>query len=242
MRETCTNRINADILLNEPIGGIRFGTDALLLADFASNMRKGLCIDLGTGSGVIPLLLLATGSRVDFCGLELQPEYAKIAQENASNNNFSDRFKVICGSAENFKELFTCGSADYVITNPPYMRLDCGDNNESAALNIARREVSGGIDMFCKAASWCLKSGGGFFAVYRPDRLVNLLYAMRENRIEPKRLRAVVSSVGKKPSLILVEGRKDGKEGLVYENDLVIYTDNSHTEQTNEMKEIYKRF
>ena len=96
--------------------------------------------------------------------------------------------------------------------------------------------------MFCKAASWCLKSGGGFFAVYRPDRLVNLLYAMRENRIEPKRLRAVVSSVGKKPSLILVEGRKDGKEGLVYENDLVIYTDNSHTEQTNEMKEIYKRF
>ena len=141
MNQTCTNKINADILLNEPIGGIRFGTDALLLADFASNMRKGLCIDLGTGSGVIPLLLLAAGCKTDFRGLELQPDYAKIAQENAESNNFSDRFKVICGSAENVREIFVSGSADYVITNPPYMRIDCGNNNESTALNIARREV-----------------------------------------------------------------------------------------------------
>lgn len=237
-----TNKINADVVLQEPIGGIRFGTDALLLADFASGMKKGLCIDLGTGSGVIPLLLLATGCKADFCGLELQEEYAKIAKENADKNGFSDRFRIICGNAENFKEIFTCGEADYVVTNPPYMRIDCGEENESTALNIARREVSGGAQMFCKTASWCLKSGGGFFAVYRPDRLVNLICAMRENRIEPKRLRAVVPSIGKKPSLILVEGRKDGKEGLVYENDLVIYTDGSHTVQTDEMAEIYKKF
>lgn len=242
MSATRTNKINADIILREPEGGIRFGTDALLLADFASAVRKGLCIDLGTGSGVIPLLMLASGSNAEFCGLELQPEYAETAQENAKSNGFEERFKIIRGNAADFKRLFESGRADYVITNPPYMRSDCGAENESVPLNIARREVFGGIDMFCQAASWCLKSGGGFFAVYRPDRLVNLLCAMRNNRIEPKRLRAVVPSVGKKPSLILVEGRKDGREGLVYENDLIIYGDESHSRQTEEMQKIYERF
>lgn len=242
MSDIHINRINADIVLKELSGGIRFGTDALLLAYFASGVKKGKCIDLGTGSGVIPLLMLATGSKADFIGLELQPEYAENARENAEINGFSDRFEVICGSAEEHKSLFVCGSADYVVTNPPYMRSDCGADNDSDALNIARREISGGAEMFCRAASWCLKSGGSFFAVYRPDRLANLICAMRENRIEPKRLRAVVSSVGKKPSLILIEGKKDGREGLIYENDLIIYTDGSHKEQTAEMKEIYKRF
>ena len=242
MSELHTNRINASIILKEPDGGIRFGTDALLLADFASGMKKGVCVDLGTGSGVIPLLLLATGSRSDFIGLELQEKYAVVAEENARINNFAERFKVICGNASDYRNLFGCGFAESVITNPPYMRNDCGAENEEAALNIARREISGGVDNFLKAAAWCLKSGGSFFAVYRPDRLVNLLTEMRNNRIEPKRLRAVIPSVGKRPSLILVEGRKDGKEGLVYENDLIIYADESHSVQTEEMRKIYKNF
>ena len=183
MSELHTNRINASIILKEPDGGIRFGTDALLLADFASGMKKGVCVDLGTGSGVIPLLLLATGSRSDFIGLELQEKYAAVAEENARINNFAERFKVICGNASDYRDLFGCGFAESVITNPPYMRNDCGAENEEAALNIARREISGGVDNFLKAAAWCLKSGGSFFAVYRPDRLVNLLTEMRNNRI-----------------------------------------------------------
>ena len=242
MSDLHTNKINASIILKEPDGGIRFGTDALLLADFASGMKKGRCVDLGTGSGVIPLLLLATGSRSDFVGLELQEDYAKIANENAIENGFAERFKVICGNASDHRSIFESGGFESVITNPPYMRNDCGAANEVDALNIARREVMGGVDSFLKAAAWCLKSGGSFFAVYRPDRLVNLLCEMRSNKIEPKRLRAVVPSVGKRPSLILVEGRKDGKEGLVYENDLIIYTDEAHSVQTEEMKSIYKKF
>lgn len=242
MSEIHTNKINASIILNEPDGGIRFGTDALLLADFASGMKKGLCVDLGTGSGVIPLLLLATGCKSNFVGLELQEKYSRVAAENACVNGFSDRFKVMCGNASDYRELFESGGFESVITNPPYMRNDCGAENEDEALNIARREIMGGVDNFLKAAAWCLKSGGSFFAVYRPDRLVNLLCEMRNNKIEPKRLRAVVPSVGKRPSLILVEGRKDGKEGLVYENDLIIYTDGSHSVQTEEMQNIYKKF
>ncbi len=236
-------KINADIILSEPKGGIRFGTDALLLADFARNSaKKGRVIDLGTGSGVIPLLMLASGSGADFCGLELQPEHARVARENAIANRLADRFSVICGNAKDYRTLFESGRADCVVTNPPYMRSDCGKSNDSLPLAIARREIEGGISLFCEAASWCLKSGGSFFAVYRPDRLVNLICSMKKYGIEPKRLRAVVPSAGKKPSLVLIEGKKDGKEGLVYENDLFIYKDSTHTVETDELIEIYRRF
>ena len=238
-----TNKINANLVLNEPEGGIRFGTDALLLADFAlGSIKKGTCIDLGTGSGVLPLLLLGAGSKASFVGLEVQKEYAEVAAQNAANNNFQGRFSVINRNAEDFKETFESGRADFVITNPPYMRSDCGFNNQNGALDIARREILGGASLFCKAAGWALKSGGSFFAVYRPDRLVNLFCAMRDASIEPKRLRAVVAHSGATPSLVLVEGRKDGKEGLTYESNLYLYKDTTHTDQTDEIKSIYEKF
>lgn len=243
MIDSKATKINAGITIKEPSVGIRFGTDALLLADFAADaVSRGSCIDLGTGSGVIPLLLLASGSNADFVGLELQQKHAIAAEENSKANGFSERFRVIQGDASDFKTLFKSGSFDYCVTNPPYMKSDCGKSNDSIELSIARREISGGAHLFCKAASWCLKSGGQFFAVYRPDRLVNLFCAMRNNRIEPKRLRAVVPSVGKKPSLVLVEGKKDAREGLIYEKDLIIYTDESHSCETDEIKAIYARF
>lgn len=243
MSEAITTKINGELKISEPSSGIRFGTDALLLADFAfSSVKKGVCIDLGTGSGVIPLLMLSAGSRSNFIGLELQEEHARIAAENSKENGFENRFKIINGSAEDFKLYFESGAADNIVTNPPYMSADCGKSNESPALAIARREISGGIELFCTAACWALKSGGSFFAVYRPDRLTTLLCAMRNNRIEPKRLRAVCPSVGKKPSLILVEGKKDGKEGLIFEPNLYIYTDGTHKTETQEIQNIYSRF
>ena len=155
-------RINADIILNEPHGGIRFGTDALLLswAAYDAAAGKKRVLDIGTGSGVIPLLLLGAGSRSHFTGLEIQPEYASAANENAAQNGFSARFTAICGSAGDAAALFPAGGFDVVVTNPPYMRADCGYVNTSHALSVARREESGGIAMFCTAAAHCLKSGG----------------------------------------------------------------------------------
>ena len=183
-------RINADRILNEPHGGIRFGTDALLLswAAYDAAAGKKRVLDIGTGSGVIPLLLLGAGSRSHFTGLEIQPEYASAANENAAQNGFSARFTAICGSAGDAAALFPAGGFDVVVTNPPYMRADCGYVNTSHALSVARREESGGIAMFCTAAAHCLKSGGKFFAVYRPDRLSHLLCSMSENGIEPKEI------------------------------------------------------
>ncbi len=243
MSEAITTKINGELKISEPAGGIRFGTDALLLADFAfDSVKRGRCIDLGTGSGVIPLLMLSAGSRADFVGLELQQEHSRIAAENSKQNGYENRFHIINGSAEDYRIHFKSGEADYIVTNPPYMSADCGKSNESAALAIARREISGGIELFCKAAGWALKSGGSFFAVYRPDRLATLICAMRDNRIEPKRLCAVCPSVGKKPSLILIEGKKDGKEGLIFQPNLYIYTDNTHKTETREIQNIYSRF
>ncbi len=237
-------RINADIILNEPHGGIRFGTDALLLswAAYAAAAGKKRVLDIGTGSGVIPLLLLGAGSRSHFTGLEIQPEYASAANENAAQNGFSARFTAICGSAGDAAALFPAGGFDVVVTNPPYMRADCGYVNTSHALSVARREESGGIAMFCAAAAHCLKSGGKFFAVYRPDRLSHLFCSMSENGIEPKRLRFVVPSVGKKPSLVLVQGCRGGREGMVCEPDLYIYNDPAHSAETKEMLSVYERF
>lgn len=243
MSSDIVTKINSDIIISEPAGGIRFGTDALLLADFAlSAVRRGKGVDLGTGSGVIPLLMLAAGSKASFLGLELQKEYADAATKNSSVNGFSDRFKVICGNVDDIRNFIPAGSADFVVANPPYMRVDCGKDNENRRLSIARREVAGGAASFCRAAAWCLKSGGRFFAVYRPDRIVNLICEMRANGIEPKRLRAVIPSVGKKPSLLLAEGIKDAAEGLTFCEDLYIYSDAEHKNYSAEMSGIYAEF
>ena len=243
MERGTVTRINSDLIIKEPSGGIRFGTDALLLADFAlPRIKKGFCIDIGTGSGVLPLLLLSAGSGAEFSGLEIQPEYAEAAAENARINGFSQSFQVICAGADDAARYYAPGCADYVITNPPYMRADCGRDNENPRLSAARREIYGGLKSFCRAAARCLKSGGVFFCVYRPDRITNLLYEMRESGIEPKRLRVVFPSAGKKPSLILAEGKKDAAEGLAFNSSLNIYTDGAHREYSAEMKEIYGRF
>ena len=238
-----TTKINSDIIIKEPSGGIRFGTDALLLAHFAlDRVNRGVCIDIGTGSGVLPLLLLSAGSGADFTGIEIQPEYASAAVENAAINGYSDKFRTICGDAADIKSHFQAGKADFVITNPPYMRADCGRDNLNPRLSAARREVFGGAVSFCRAAAWCLKSGGVFYCVYRPERIVNLLCGMRENGIEPKRLRLVAPSVGKKPSLMLVEGKKDSSEGLEMSEPLYIYKDGTHTDYSSEMQKVYSRF
>ncbi len=243
MNGSVTTKINAEVIIKEPKGGIRFGTDALLLAHFAlPHLKRGLCVDIGTGSGVIPLLCLAAGGGADFVGVEIQKEYAEAAFENAVSNGFGERFRVVCASAEETALYCPAGTASAVVTNPPYMRADQGKDNENAKMSVARREISGGAETFCRAAGKCLKSGGKFFAVYRPDRAVNLFCAMRENRIEPKRIKLVFPSAFKKPSLLLVEGIKDAGEGLVFEENLYIYDGGEHKNYSSQMKEIYACF
>jgi tRNA1(Val) A37 N6-methylase TrmN6 len=232
------DEVNDRLSLIQKTDGLTFGTDALLLAGYVDGkFKRGS--ELGGGSGIISMLLLAR-EKTAYCeAYEVQEEYADLIERNARLNKLEERLKSV---HTDIRELENTESFDLVFTNPPYMKADSGKQNTSDKKSFARHEHHGDIEDFCITAKKLLKFGGAFYAVYRPDRLATLICAMRENGIEPKRLRVVAPSVGKKPSLLLIEGRKDGKEGLIYEPDLYIYTDNTHTEQTQEIKDIYSRF
>lgn len=235
-------RINRKLELIEPEGGIYYGTDALLLAHFMRSWKKGVGVELGTGSGVIALLLLNSGIKAKITGIEIQKEYCYAAEKNARMNGLTENFIVKHGDIKEIKSLFPSGAADVVFTNPPYLKTTSGKQNKLTHKNIAFHEVYCSIDDICKAASWCLKTGGKFYAVYRPERAVGILTAMRNNRMEPKRIMFVFPSSEKQPSLFLVEAKKDAKEGLIIEPNLYIYSDGSHTAYSKKMQEIYKEF
>ncbi|HBR32365.1 MAG TPA: hypothetical protein DD733_09810, partial [Clostridiales bacterium] len=133
--------INRKLVLCEPEGGIYYGTDAILLADFMKSWRSGRGVDLGTGSGILSLLLLSGGVNATITGIEIQKEYCEIANKNASVNGFSDRFTAINGDIKDIRMYYESGAADVVFTNPPYLKSTCGKPNEAEHKNIAFHEV-----------------------------------------------------------------------------------------------------
>lgn len=235
-------RINAHLTLREYRGGIRYGTDALLLASFVRGGRRARCADLGTGCGVIPLLLLASGRCGEARGFEVQAEYAALAAENARDNGLDGRFAVVQGDIRGIGRLCPAGWADYVTANPPYLRADCGGRNADFVKYAAFHEHFGDIDDFARAAAYLLGTGGVFYTVYRPDRLARLLTALSAAGLEPKRLRPVAADAGRAPSLVLVESVRGAAEGMVYEKNLVLYRDPAHTQYTEELERIYHAF
>ena len=237
--EIITTRVNKSILLSEYADGIRFGTDALLLADFVNS--RGRCIDLGAGSGIIGLLLLASGKAVSVDGIEIQKQYVSLAAQNALSNGFSENYTAVERDITHIHR-FPAGAYDYCVSNPPYLKAGSGFDNLSEAMNIARREVLCTVDSVCAASSKSVKSGGNVYMVYRADRLDSLLYSLKKHRLQPKRLRIICPSAEKKPSLVLVDAKKDAAEGMVFENVFYIYKDNLHTEYSDEMKKIYSDF
>ena len=235
-------RINAHLTLREYRGGIRYGTDALLLASFVRGGRRARCADLGTGCGVIPLLLLVSGRCGEARGFVVQAEYAALAAENARDNGLDGRFAVVQGDIRSIGRLCPAGWADYVTANPPYLRADCGGRNADFVKYAAFHEHFGDIDDFARAAAYLLGTGGVFYTVYRPDRLARLLTALSAAGLEPKRLRPVAADAGRAPSLVLVESVRGAAEGMVYEKNLVLYRDPAHTQYTEELERIYHAF
>ncbi len=237
--ERLETEINGGLVLSEYRSGIRFGTDALLLASFAKErVKRGLCADFGTGSGVLPLLLLAGGSRAKFLAVELQERYVSLARENVERNGFADSVDLLHGDLRAYRTLLPAGGADSVVCNPPYLPADCGRKNQAAEKRIAWHEDCLPVDALAGAASWILRPGGIFLCVYLPSRLTSLLCALRENRLEPKRLRWVVPSPGEAPSLLLLEAKKDAREGMRVLPSLYLYRDGTHTEKSAESERI----
>ncbi len=235
-------KVNRNLILKEPKGGIYYGTDALLLAHFIGVFNKGVGVDLGTGSGIIPLLLLSSGSSARITGIEIQKEYVDIANHNSKTNGFEDKFVAIHGDLREIKTILLSGGADVVFSNPPYLKTNVGKRCITDQKNIAFHEVMCTIEDVCFAAAWGLKSGGYFYVIYRPERLTSLICALKANNLEPKKMQFVTPSIDKRPSLVLIQAKKDAKEGLTICNNLYIYSDKSHTEYSPQMKKIYKEF
>ncbi len=226
--------VNDKLSLIQETDGLTFGTDALLLAGYINGRYKLGC-EFGSGSGIISMLLLTREKLESTVALEVQEEYAILTKKNASLNFLDERMQVVHADVREYNPE---REFDIIYTNPPYMKTDSGKKNVLEKKNIARHEVCGDIYDFCDAARKILKYGGCFAAVYRPDRLIDLIDAMRKAKIEPKRITLVHADTNSKPSMALVEGKAGGRCGLILTKPLIIYPDASHKEYTPDMKYI----
>ncbi len=223
--------VNDNLSLIQKTKGLTFGTDALLLAGYImGKYKKGL--ELGGGSGIISMLIAVREKceHMDVC--EIQEEYSDLITRNIELNGLGDKIKAVhC----DIRELNANENMDIVVSNPPYMKADSGRSNAHDAKNIARHEIHGDIYDFSAAASHALKYGGSYFAVYRPDRLIDLIDSMRKKALEPKRMTFVHAYTDSEPSMVLIEAKKGGKTGLNLTRPLIIYKSRTDCDYTDDM-------
>ena len=218
---------------------VRLGTDSVLLADFVRPGGAKRGIDLGCGGGILGLLLLCRSEKLRMTGLELRPDAAALGRENLERNGLSGRGEILTGDIREHRSLFAPGSFDLAVSNPPYFPAGSGGVSPDPARAAARGEESCTLSQLCEAASWLLHTGGRFCLVHRPERLSELFVCMSQNGLEPKRLREVCSRPGAAPSLILAEGLRGGKPGLVIEPPLILRDEKG--EDSGEVRRIYRR-
>lgn len=225
--------VNDKLSLIQNTEGLTFGTDALLLAGYIGKGYK-LGIELGGGTGIISMLL-RTREKVDrVIAIEVQDEYAELMRRNFEYNALSN-IEAVTADVRDYKSATEC---DLVYTNPPYMKSTSGYSNRSSKKNLARHEVMGDIGDFMMAAKRLLAWGGDLAVVYRPDRLIDLVSAMRAAGIEPKVITLVMADEKSAPSLVLVLGRRGGKPSLRMTPPLLLYRDEEHKEYSDDMKYI----
>jgi len=217
----------------------KIGTDSILLANFANITGTKKCIDLGCASGIISLLLAVGNEKLSVTGLEILPQAAKLAEENFEANGLSARCGVVCGDIRKCRELFSNESFDAVVSNPPYFPKGSGPLSPDAGKAGARSEELCSLEDICRAAAFLLKTGGSFSIVHKPERLAEAMRCMAQHGIEPKRLRLVCHSAVSAPNLVLIEGRRGGRPGLIIEPLLVIR--NADGSESDEIKKIYHR-
>ena len=236
------DEINEKLSLIQLKNGLTFGTDSYLLAAFARSSRNGTCVELGGGTGVVSLLCASREKYRMIHSAEIQEYFASLIDRNAEMNSLSDKVKSVYADIRTLKPDMFGGEVMSVISNPPYMKPGSGKDNVTPEMNTARREENGTINDFCKTASVLLKHGGYFTVVYRPDRMTELLYSMRQHRLEPKRIVIIYPTVDKMPCLVLVEAKKGAAEGVTLSRPLIIYKEKGSTEYTDDMAKIYDNF
>ncbi len=229
------DEVNEQIRLIQKKQGLTFGTDAYLLSAFIRPQPRAHAVDLGSGSGIIPLLLCAKNKVRSVTAVEIQPAFADLIGRNAELNGFSDRIIPKQADLRSLSPADIGKEVELVCANPPYMKVNTGRTNTAPEKELARHELCGGIDAFAAAASRLLQTKGRFVCVFRPERLCDLLFAMRQNRLEPKRMVTVYPDLHTPPCLVLVEAVKDAAPSLSVLPPLCLYRPAVPGEQTRTM-------
>ncbi|MCR5195397.1 MAG: tRNA1(Val) (adenine(37)-N6)-methyltransferase [Pseudobutyrivibrio sp.] len=214
-----------------------FGMDAVLLSSFAKVKEGEVAIDLGTGTGILPILLEAKTEGEHFTGLEIQSESAEMANRSVILNNLQDKIDIIEGDIKEASKIFGKASMNVVTSNPPYMTNHHGLKNPNDAKAIARHELLCSLEDVVRETSALLKQMGRCYFVHRPFRLVEIITLMRQYKLEPKRMRLVYPFVDKEPNMVLIEGVKGGGPQLTVEKPLIVY--DAPGAYTKEIYEIY---
>lgn len=214
-----------------------FGMDAVLLSGFAHVKDGERVLDLGTGTGIIPILLEAKTQGEYFTGLEIQPESADMAKRSVELNQLESKIEIVNGDIKDACKLFGASSFDVVTTNPPYMIGNHGLINENHAKTIARHEVLCTLDDILRETARLLPPKGRFYMVHRPFRLSEIMCKMTGYGIEPKRMQLVYPYVDREPNMVLIEGLRGGRARLTVEKPLIIYQKKGV--YTDEIYEIY---
>ncbi len=200
-----------------------FGMDAVLLSGFTKIKKGESVLDLGTGTGIIPILLEAKTEGAHFTGLEIQEESADMARRSVALNHLEEKIDIVTGDIKDASARFGASSFDVITTNPPYMIGNHGLKNDAEAMTIARHEILCDLDDILRESSRLLKTHGRFCMVHRPFRLAEIFVKMTQYRIEPKRMRLVYPYADKEPNMVLIEGLKDGKSRITVEKPLIVY-------------------
>ena len=229
---------NLKIIQNEK--GFCFGIDSVLLSDFAKKIKiNSKVLDLGTGTGILPILLSAKTKLKKAVGIEKQKEVFQMAKRSIKLNNLENKIEIINEDILNLEKIYEKNTFDVIITNPPYKKKNTGIKNEDKKKIISRHETTATLEDFIKISKDFLKDKGEFYMVNRSERLVDILSLMRKYKIEPKILRFVFSNKYKEPKLILIKGIKNAKPFLKIEKNLYIYDENG--KYSDEIIDIYNK-
>jgi tRNA1Val (adenine37-N6)-methyltransferase len=233
---TADSFFNGRIQIKQHRSGYRFSIDAILLAAHARPGPEDTVLDLGTGCGIIPMILAYRNPGIDVYGIEVQTDLADIATLNITENGLNDQITVLCMDMKALNLEMTSGPVDLVVSNPPFRKAESGRINPNRQRAVARHEIKATLYDVVETGRRMLRTGGRFVIIYLAERMTDILTQMRKAGIEPKSIRTIHSGIETVAKLVLVEGKKGGRSGIKIGPPLIIHRKNgAYTDEVEKM-------